>query len=137
MKLKIGDQISTKKEFSQEEVLSYARSSRDTNPVHYDIKYAEKTTFNKPIVHGLLVASLFGGLLGSKLPGKGTIHLGQTLRFAKPVYVGESVEAFIKVISIRQDKPVITFDTTCVKENGEIAITGEAVVIYRGPYYNE
>jgi len=93
------------------------------------------TPFNKPIVPGLMVASLFGGLLGSKLPGKGTIHLGQTLQFLKPVYMNEEVEATIKIVSIRSDKPVITFQATCIKENGEIAITGEAVVIYKGEYF--
>jgi len=132
MDLKIGDAVSVKKIFSQEEVLAYARSSGDTNPVHFDIEYAAKTTFKDPIVQGLFVASLFGGLLGSKLPGKGTIHLGQTLQFLKPIYVNEEIEATIRIISIRSDKPVITFQATCIKENGDIAITGEAVVIYRG-----
>jgi acyl dehydratase len=132
MNLKIGDTVSIKKSFSQEEVLAYAKSSHDTNPVHFNVEYAAKTIFKKPIVQGLFVSSLFGGLLGSKLPGKGTIHLGQTLQFLKPVYVNEEVEASIRIISIRSDKPVITFKATCIKENGEIAITGEAVVIYRG-----
>jgi len=132
MDLKIGDTVSIKKLFSQEEVLAYAKSSGDTNPVHFNVEYTARTTFKKPIVQGLFVASLFGGLLGSKLPGKGTIHLGQTLQFLKPVYVNEEVEAIIRIISIRSDKPVITFQATCIKENGEIAITGEAVVIYRG-----
>ena len=132
MDLKIGDTVSIKKLFSQEEVLAYAKSFHDTNPVHFNFEYAAKTIFKKPIVQGLFVSSLFGGLLGSKLPGKGTIHLGQTLQFLKPVYVNEEVEAIIRIISIRSDKPVITFQATCIKENGEIAITGEAVVIYRG-----
>ncbi len=136
MEISIGDQVSIKKAFSQDEVMIYAKLSQDANPVHFDIDYASQTPFIKPIVHGLLVASLFGGLLGSELPGKGTIHLGQSLKFMKPVYVNELVEATIKVISIRKDKPIITFETKCMKENGEVAIIGEAVVMYKGPNFN-
>jgi len=135
MNISIGTEVSVKKAFTQEEVNSYTRTSGDSNPIHYDPEYAKKTPFNKPIVPGLQVASLFGGLLGSKLPGKGTIHIGQTLQFLKPVYMNEEVEATIKIISIRSDKPVITFQVTCSKENGEIAITGEAVVIYKREYF--
>ena len=135
MDITLGDTVSVKKCFSQEEVLFYAQSSCDSNPVHFDVEYAAQTMFKKPIVHGVFVASLFGGLLGSKLPGPGTIHLGQTLKFMKPVFVNETIEAQIKVISIRTDKPVITFECTCFKENREIAITGESVVLYRGPNF--
>ena len=135
MKIAIGDKVSIKKSFSQEEVYSYSLVSNDTNPIHYDTEYASSTPFKKPIVHGLLAASLFGGLLGTELPGRGTIHLGQTLKFLKPVYVNELVEATIKVVSIRQDKPIITFEVICIKENGEIAIEGEAIVIYKGPQF--
>jgi enoyl-CoA hydratase len=135
MNLSVGSEVSIKKIFTQEEVLEYAKTSGDANPVHFDKEYAKMTPFGKPIVHGLLVASLFGGLLGSKLPGKGTIHLGQTLKFIKPVYVNEEVIAKIEIISIRSDKPIITFDVTCTKEDGEVAITGEAVVVYKGEYF--
>lgn len=135
MDIFLGNKASFKKTFTQEEVSSYTKTSGDSNPIHFDLEYAKMTPFNKPIVPGLQVASLFGGLLGSKLPGKGTIHLGQTLQFSKPVYINEEVEATIKVVSMRSDKPVITFDVTCVKDNGEIAITGEAVVIYKGEYF--
>jgi len=135
MNLSVGNHESTKKVFTQEEVNLYTKTSGDSNPIHYDLEYAKMTPFNKPIVPGLQVASLFGGLLGSKLPGKGTIHLAQTLQFLKPVYINEEVKATIKIVSIRSDKPVITFEVTCVKDNGEIALTGESVVIYKGEYF--
>ncbi|NQV19048.1 MAG: MaoC family dehydratase [Armatimonadetes bacterium] len=127
-KIQVGDRASIKKAFNENEVLQYAKLSEDTNPIHFDADYAKNTIFKNRIVHGMLVGSLFGGLLGSKLPGRGTIHLGQTLNFKKPVYVGEEVTAIIEVIKIRSDKPIITFRTLCLKNNNEISIEGTAVV---------
>lgn len=126
--IQIGDKASIKKVFNEKEILQYAKLSEDTNPIHLDTEYAKKTIFKSRIVYGMLVGSLFGGLLGSKLPGRGTIHLGQTLNFKKPVYVGEEVTAIIEVIKIRSDKPIITFRTLCLKNNNEIAIEGTAIV---------
>jgi acyl dehydratase len=135
MNIKIGNTTSIKKVFTKEEVIRYATSSMDENPVHFDENYASKTFFKKPIVHGLFAASLFGGLLGSKLPGRGTIQLGQELKFIKPVFVGEAVTALIEVVAIREDKPIITFNCVLIKEDTSIAIEGKAVVMYKGEVF--
>lgn len=135
MQFKIGDTTSIEKKFSQDEVLAYAKINVDSNPIHYDTAYSEKTVFKKPIVPGLLTTSLFGGLLGCKLPGNGTIHLGQNVVFLKPVYIDEVVKATITISEIRSDKPIITFQCVVHKSNGEVAITGEAKVIYKGKYF--
>jgi acyl dehydratase len=133
--IKFGDFVEIKKVFSQEEVNSYNTICGDSNPIHNDYNYASRTFFKKPIVPGLLVTSLFGGLLGSKIPGEGTIFLGQEVKFIKPIYIGEEVSAKIKIINVREDKPIFTFSTTCFNENGEIAIEGEATVYYKGKYF--
>lgn len=126
--IKLGQKAQIEKSFIENEVLTYTNSSGDTNPIHSDEKYASTTIFKKRIVPGLQVSSLFGGLLGSKLPGKGTIHLGQTLSFKKPVYINEKVTAIIEVVNIRLDKPIVTFKTVCYNSNNELAIEGEAIV---------
>ncbi len=126
--VKIEQKAQISKVFDENEIFGYTKSSVNTNPIHHDIEYAKTTIFKKRIVPGLQVASLFGGLLGSKLPGEGTIHLGQTLAFKKPIYLDEEVLAIIEVVNIRSDKPIITFKTTCYNSNNEIAIDGEAVV---------
>ena len=129
-KIKIGNKVSIKKYFTERDVFEYLKLSGDSNPIHYDKEYAQKTPFKFCIVPGILVGSLFGGLLGSQLPGRGTIHLGQTLNFKNPVYINEEITAIIEVIKTRDDKPIITFKTVCFKNNGEIAVEGEAVVKY-------
>jgi len=126
----IGQSSGCKKAFTAEETLYYCRHlSGDNNPLHYDAEYAAKTRFKKCIVPGIMVSSLFGGILGSVLPGNGTIQLGQTCRFINPVFIDEEVEAVITITNIRQDKPVITFLTRVIKRDGTIAIEGEAVVL--------
>ena len=127
-KFKVGDKATLSKTFTESEVEYYAKISLDDNPVHLNQEYAESTVFAQRIVHGLLVASLFSGLIGGKLPGHGSVYLGQSLNFKAPVYLYEKVEASVEVVKIREDKPIITLRTVCLKSDGTIAIEGEAVV---------
>lgn len=133
--LKVGDYAEITKTFSSIEVEKFAELSCDSNPVHLDISYAEKTFFKKTIVHGMLVSSLFGGLLGSVLPGRGTIYLGQELKFQKPNYVEESLRAIIEIIHIRVDKPIYTFSTKCYNSINELTIDGKAIIMYTGEFF--
>ena len=66
----------------------------------------------------MLVASLFSGLLGMKLPGEGSIYLGQSLSFTAPIYIGDKVTATVEVIKVRPDKPIVTLRTFCVNSEG-------------------
>lgn len=129
-----GQKAKITQAFSQEEVNAYNIAIGDSNPVHSDEEYAAKTLFKKPIVPGMLVTSLFGGILGSTLPGKGTILLGESMKYMNPVYLNEPVTAILELIKIRKEKGVYTFKATTVKENGEHANEGEFVVMYRGEF---
>lgn len=127
-KLKVGDRASLTKVISDEDVRQYAAISNDMNPVHLDDEFAAQSIFGQRIAHGMLVASLFSGLIGMEVPGKGTIYLGQDLKFRAPVPIGTRVTATVEVIKIREDKPIATLRTVCVNEAGEVVIDGEAVV---------
>lgn len=126
--LKVGDSARMTKRFTDKDVRDFAKLSEDQNPLHLDEEYARTTPFGGRIVHGILVSSMFSALLASQLPGQGTIYLQQTLSFKKPVYLGQEIAASVQVITIREDKPIVTLRTICTNEKNEIVIEGEAVV---------
>ena len=127
-KLKIGDRASIIKRFVDEDILIFSELSNDKNPIHLDSNFASKTNFGRKIVHGMLISSLFSGLLGEKLPGKGTIYLGQTITFIKPVFINEEVTASVEIKYIRKDKPIYTLKTICETKLNGIVVDGEAIV---------
>ncbi len=126
--IKVGDKASLSKVFTQEDVNQFAKISEDSNPIHLDEKFAAASVFGQRIVHGMLVASLFSGLIGVELPGEGTIYLGQNLSFKAPIPIGEEVTASVEIIKIREDKPIVTLRTLCINSEGQVVIEGEAVV---------
>ena len=126
--LKVGDKAILRRAFTEEEVFQFANISTDKNPLHLDKDFGGASVFGQRIVHGMLVASLFSGLIGMKLPGEGSIYLGQNLTFKAPVAIDEQVTASIEIINIREDKPIITLRTVCINSAGTVVIEGEAVV---------
>ncbi len=125
---KVGDKASLTKIFDENEVKMFADISTDKNPIHLDEDYAKSSVFGQRIVHGMLLASLFSGLIGSKLPGEGSIYLGQSITFKKPVFIDERVTASVEIIHIREDKPIVRLKTICMNSKNEVAVEGEAVV---------
>ncbi|MGY1920570.1 MaoC family dehydratase [Pseudomonas tolaasii] len=109
------------------DVKAYAGLSGDNNPVHMSDEYAEKSRFKARIAHGLFSAGFFSALFGTRLPGPGCVYLSQNLRFKKPVYLGDTVVAEVRVTGINIEKKVVTFDTLC-SVKGKIVIEGEAEI---------
>lgn len=126
---KVGDKASITKLFSENNVLKFSLLSGDENPIHFDQEYASTTRFKKRIVQGPYVAALFGGILGSEVPGPGTIYLNQNTNFIAPVFIGDTVTANVEILSIRKDKPIIKLRTWATK-NDEIVMDGEATILF-------
>ena len=126
--LYVGQSSTMSKRFSLDDVKAFAGLSQDNNPVHLDKEYAEKSVFQNRIVHGFLTGSLFSAIIGTKLPGNGSIYLGQTLNFKKPVYHDQLITATVTVMEIRKDKPIVKLSTVCKNEKDEVVIDGEAIV---------
>jgi len=126
--LNVGMTAEIEKAFDAEVVKNFADLVSDHNPVHLNEEYASKSIFRKRIVHGLLVSGLISAVIGTKLPGEGSIYLGQSLNFIKPVYLEDKIKAKVEVIKLRDDKKIVTLKTICINQNNEEVINGEAVV---------
>lgn len=126
--LKIGQTASLQKTFSAADVTLFAGISLDVNPIHMSEGYAAETIFGKRIVHGLLTSGLISAVLANKLPGPGTIYLGQELKFLAPVYLGDDITATVEIIELRDDKKIVKLSTTCVNQAGKTVISGVATV---------
>lgn len=126
--LRIGRRAEISKKITESDLTLFAAVTGDFNPVHFDPIYAAQTRFKERIVHGMVLAGLISGVIGMKLPGPGTIYLQQTLQFIAPVKVGEVVTASVEVIELLE-KDRVRLKTTCIKQDGGVALEGEALVI--------
>ena len=116
--------------FTQADVAAFAEVTGDKNPVHLDAVYAAKTFFKKPIMHGMLGASLFSKVFGTLFPGEGTIYLKQSLSFLKPMYVDVDYVAEFIVKEVIKDKNRAIIETLLKdKTTGLVCTSGEATVM--------
>jgi 3-hydroxybutyryl-CoA dehydratase len=129
MTLKVGDTFSITKEVTDEVIRKFADVSGDYNPIHLDEEFAAKTQFGKRIAHGMLGASFISAVLGYKLSEQKVVYLSQNLKFIAPVFIGDTVTAKATVTNIREDKPIVTIETTCENQKGELVITGEGKIM--------
>ena len=127
--MKIGDSASFTKTISETDVYLYAGISGDFNPAHVNQTEAEKGMFGKRIAHGMLSAGLISAVLGTLLPGPGTIYMGQELRFTKPVAIGDTITATATVAELIPEKNRAILDTVCTNQNGDVVIKGTATVM--------
>ena len=132
MNFSVGDSAEITKTIEQADIHGFADVTGDHNPVHVDEAFAQTTRFGRTIAHGMLSASLISAVLANKLPGAGSIYLGQTLQFVAPVFPGDQITARVTVTAIREDKPIVKLETICLNQRGEVVIRGEATVLSRG-----
>ena len=128
--LHVGQTASLGKTITEADLLLFAAVTTDTNPVHLDAEAAAKSVFKERVAHGMLSAGLISAVLGTRLPGPGTIYMGQTLRFRAPVRIGDTVRATAEVTALDPEKKRATLKTTCTV-GGKVVIEGEATVMPR------
>ena len=126
--LKVGDSAEFTKTVSETDIYLYAGVSGDFNPAHINEEYAKETFFKTRIAHGMLSASFISTVIGTKLPGPGTIYLDQSLKFLAPVRIGDTITARAEVIEIIAEKNKVRLKTTCTNQDEIIVLEGEAVV---------
>lgn len=125
--ISVGDTASIERTMSAGDVITFAQLSGDNNPLHTDEAYAKETKFGRPLVHGMLLGSLFSTLVGMYLPGKKCLYLGQTLQFRKPVFIGDTVTVHGTVATKSESTHILTLDMVITKE-GEEVVSGVATV---------
>ena len=130
LKFNIGQKATISKIYTKEDIENFAKLSGDMNPIHIDNDYSKKTIFKKPIAHGILVASLISNVIGNKLPGEGSIYLNQVLKFIKPVFVDDRITATVVITELDNNKNLINLNTNCKNQDGNIVITGDAIVLF-------
>ena len=126
--LTVGQTAETSRVVGAADIEAFAAVSGDHNPIHLDEAYAKTTTFGERIAHGMLSASYISGLIANKLPGAGAIYLGQSLRFRRPVKIGDLVVVRVTVKALDAGRGHVTLDTVC-EVGGKTVIDGEALVI--------
>lgn len=125
--LAVGQTASFGKTITEADIVLFAAVTGDTNPMHLNADYAKGTIFGERIAHGMLAAGLITKVLGTQLPGPGTIYLSQTLNFRAPVRIGQTVTATVEVLALHPEKHRATLRTVC-SVAGKSVLEGEAYV---------
>jgi 3-hydroxybutyryl-CoA dehydratase len=110
-------------------IRAFADVSGDTNPMHLDAAFGSLTRFGGPIAHGMLSASFLSAVIGTLLPGPGSIYLSQSLRFTAPVKAGDSITARVEVVELYPERRRVRLATTCSNQRGQVVVSGEALLI--------
>jgi 3-hydroxybutyryl-CoA dehydratase len=127
--LRVGMSAEFSKTVTETDVVLYAGITGDFNPVHVDAPAAQASRFGGRIAHGMLTAAFLCPVLGMHLPGPGTIHLQQSLRFLAPVRIGDTVTARAEIVELLPEKRRARLATTCRTQAGETVVEGEALVM--------
>ncbi|ADO76267.1 MaoC family dehydratase [Halanaerobium praevalens] len=127
--MEIGQEASFSKTITEADVSLYAGVTGDLNPAHINEEYAKKTIFKGRIAHGMLGSGFISAVLGTKLPGPGTIYISQKVKFTAPVKIGDTVTATVRVKNKNEEKNRVIMDTICTTQEGKEVIVGEAVLM--------
>ncbi len=126
--LSLGQSAELVRTVGEADIEAFAAVTGDNNPIHLDADYAATTSFGQRIAHGMLSAGYISAVLGASLPGPGAVYLSQSLRFKRPVKIGDAVTARATVTEINAAKGWVTLATVCLVNNKAV-VEGEAVVL--------
>lgn len=128
--VQVGDVCEFSREVVEQDIVDFARVSGDSQPLHLDEDFAAKSRFGGRIAHGMLSAGYISALLGTRLaPDAIAIYLSQSLRFLRPVKIGDTITVRGEVKSVDPEKRFVTVQTDCFNQEGKPVLSGEAVVM--------
>lgn len=129
MDIKIGDKFSKTRVVTDELIRAFAEVSGDFNPIHLDEEFAKTTRFGRRIAHGMLSGAFISAVLGYEFEARKIVYLSQTMRFIAPVFIDDTITTTGTVTNIREEKGIVTLETVCTNQNGEMTVKGEAMVM--------
>jgi len=127
--LEIGQTATYSRTLTEDDLVLFAAVSGDVNPVHLDAGYASSTMFRERIAHGMYTGGLISAALAMKLPGPGTIYLGQNLKFERPVKLGDTITVHLRVLDKIAGKNIVNIETTASNQQGKTVVSGSATVM--------
>jgi 3-hydroxybutyryl-CoA dehydratase len=127
--LAVGQVFQGTKLITKELIRNFAQTTGYLNPIHLDEEFARKTVFGKLVAQGALTVAILFGTMGTQYPGVGTIPLSQTLKFVKPVLVGDELTIRLKILGLDRDRNRVNLETVCFNQQGEEVLVGEAWVL--------
>ena len=126
--LKVGMSAMFGKTVTEADIMAFAGVSGDTNPIHLHDGFARSTRFGQRIAHGMLSGSFISTVIGTKLPGPGSVYISQTMSFMAPVLIGETITAVATITAIDEKRRRVVLKTQCL--NGDkVVIDGEAIIL--------
>ena len=126
--LEVGQTASYSKTVGERDIQLFAAMSGDHNPVHLDPEFAAATMFKERIAHGMFSGALISAAIACQLPGPGTIYLGQSLKFSRPVKLGDTLSVRLEVLE-KLPKGRVKLATRVFNQNDEQVVDGEAEVL--------
>lgn len=127
--IQLGDKRQYSKTLTREDVVLFARTSGDINPVHLDEAYAKTTEFGECIGHGMWSGALISAAIATTLPGPGSIYRSQTIKFMKPVKIGDTLTVYLEVTEKKDRVRLVTIDCQVLNQHGVKVASGVAEVI--------
>ncbi len=129
--INIGDKDTFTKTVTEYDIYNFAGVTGDMNPMHINHEYAKETPFGSRIAHGILALGFISTVLGTKIPGPGSIYVKQSCQFVKPVLIGDTITATVEVTEKDESKNRVYLRTYCTNQKGEVVLEGEALMIPR------
>lgn len=124
---RVGDKASYTKTFTEEDVARFVELTGDAHPAHRDGEYARRSAYGRPVVHGMLTASLLSTTNGLLLQTPGAVSIEQSVRFLRPVFIGDTITATSEVVRLIPERRWLRCKTTCTNQHGQEVLVGEAL----------
>lgn len=126
--IRIGQHAEYVRTVTSEDIEMFGQVSGDYNPLHFNEDWAKTTMFKGRIAHGILTATYVSTVIGMKLPGPGAIYMSQSMKFRRPVRIGDTITARVEVIGKNDEKELLMLKTVCINQEDKVVLDGDAVV---------